>query len=147
MRDSPGAGAAGGLGYAALAWMGAVMRPGVDVVAELANLDATMADADLVITGEGRMDGQTLHGKTPWGVMQIAHKHQIPVVALAGSLGEGYQALYDAGLTAAFSLTNGPIELETALERAAVLLTERSTDIMRLWLASANAPLTHRSFE
>ena len=93
------------------------------------------------------MDAQTLHGKTPWGVMQIARQHQIPVIALVGSLGEGYQALYDAGLTAAFSLTNGPIGLETALERAAVLLRERSTDIMRLWLASANTAIRHRSSE
>ena len=138
-QHDSGAGAAGGLGFAAIAWMGARMRPGVEVVAELANLEHDIIGADLVFTGEGRMDGQTLQGKTPWGVMQIAKKHQVPVIALAGSLGDGYQALYDAGLTAAFSLTNGPIDLPTALKDGAGLLEARSTDIMRLWLAADHA--------
>ncbi|MCD8566101.1 MAG: glycerate kinase [Burkholderiaceae bacterium] len=135
-QNDPGAGAAGGLGFAAMAWMGASTRPGVEVVAELANLEQAIADADLVFTGEGRMDAQTLQGKTPWGVMRIAKAHGVPVIALAGSLGQGYQALYDAGLTAAFSLTNGPIQLELALQCAADLLTAHSTDIIRLWMAA-----------
>lgn len=138
-QNEPGAGAAGGLGFAAMAWMNASTRPGVEVVAELANLKEAIAPADLVITGEGRMDAQTLQGKTPWGVMQIAKAHRVPVIALVGSLGEGYQALYEAGLTAAFSLANGPIELDRALTQAPALLQARSTDIMRLWLAATSA--------
>lgn len=137
-QNDPGAGAAGGLGFAAMAWMDAQTRPGVEVVAELANLEEAIAHADLVLTGEGRMDSQTLQGKTPWGVMRIAKAHNVPVIALVGSLGEGYQALYDAGLTAAFSLANGPIELKLALREAAQLLKARSTDVMRLWLAAGH---------
>lgn len=133
MRGSAGAGAAGGLGFAAMAWMGARMRPGVEVVAELAQLDSHLIDADLAITGEGRMDSQTLQGKTPWGVMQLARAKNVPVIAIVGSLGPGYQDLYPAGLTAAFSLANGPIELSTALKHAPELLQARATDIMRLW--------------
>lgn len=135
-QNDPGAGAAGGLGFAAMAWMNATTRPGVEVVAELAKLDDAIGEADLVFTGEGRMDAQTLQGKTPWGVMRIAQAHDVPVLALVGSLGEGYQQLYDAGLTAAFSLANGPMELELAVKDAAKLLTARSTDIMRLWLSA-----------
>ncbi len=146
LRNAPGAGAAGGLGYAALAWMGASMRPGVEVVAELAQLEQAIKQADLVITGEGRMDSQTLQGKTPWGVMRIAQAHRVPVVALAGSLGEGYQALYEHGLSAAFSLANGPITLDQACANASTLLADRSSDIMRLWLSGANAAPKHRSF-
>lgn len=138
-QNNPGAGAAGGLGFAAMAWLGASTRPGVEVVAELANLDNVIRDAGLVFTGEGRMDAQTLQGKTPWGVMQIAKTHGVPVIAIAGSLGEGYQALYEAGLTAAFSLVSGPIELEQALKGASGLLQARSADIMRLWASAANA--------
>lgn len=144
LRNAPGAGAAGGVGYAALAWMGASMRPGVEVVAELAQLEGAIKQADLVITGEGRMDSQTLQGKTPWGVMRIAQAHGVPVVALAGSLGEGYQALYEHGLTAAFSLANGPITLDQACANASILLADRSSDIMRLWLSGANAEPKHR---
>ena len=152
MQNHPGAGAAGGLGFAALAWMGARMRPGVEVVAQLANLEKAVAQADLVFTGEGRMDAQTLQGKTPWGVMRIAKEHQVPVIAITGSLGQGYQALYDAGLTAAFSLANGPIALDDAIAQAPALLQSRATDIMRLWLLASNrmaatAAPTHRSSE
>lgn len=136
-QHDPGAGAAGGLGFAAMAWMGAKTRPGVEVVAELAKLEQAIAGADLVFTGEGRMDAQTLQGKTPWGVMQIAKSHQVPVIALAGSLGDGYQALYEAGLTAAFSLANGPMDLSLAFKQAANLLQARSTDVMRLWLGAS----------
>ena len=144
MRESSGAGAAGGLGFAAMAWLNASMRPGVEVVAELAQLSAHLRQAHLAITGEGRMDSQTLQGKTPWGVMQLASAQQIPVIAIVGSLGPGYQDLYQAGLTAAFSLANGPIELSQALKQAPDLLEARARDIMRLWMAAKDAHPTHR---
>ena len=145
LQNHPGAGAAGGLGFAALAWLGATMRPGVEVVAELAGLHDAVAKADLVFTGEGRMDAQTLQGKTPWGVMRVAQQYNVPVIAIAGSLGPGYKALYDAGLTAAFSLANGPIDLEYALAHAPDLLQDRATDIMRLWHCAASAAPAHHS--
>ncbi|KTT33126.1 glycerate kinase [Pseudomonas oryzihabitans] len=133
VREQPGAGAAGGVGFAALAFLGATFRPGIEVVAELVGLEAALQDADLALTGEGRLDGQTLRGKTPAGVLRLARRHGVPVVAVAGSLGEGYDALYDQGLTAAFSLVPGPLSLDEALTQAEVLLERTARDIGRLW--------------
>ena len=128
----PGAGAGGGIGFAAIAWLGAKVRPGAEMVAELIGLRDHMKVADLVLTGEGRMDGQTLHGKAPMQVIRLAHECQIPVVALAGSLGPGYTNLYKQGLTAAFSLVSGPMSLKDACEQADSLLEQRASDIMRV---------------
>ncbi|MGJ7550839.1 glycerate kinase [Pseudomonas alloputida] len=133
VRDFPGCGAAGGMGFAAKAFMGARFRPGVEVVAELAGLDALVQGADLVITGEGRFDAQTLRGKTPMGVARVAKRHGVPVVVLAGTLGEGYQQLYAHGIDAAFALANGPMTLEQACANAAQLLQDRAGDIARVW--------------
>lgn len=133
VREFPGCGAAGGMGFAAKAFMGAQFRPGVEVVAELAGLDALVQGADLVITGEGRFDAQTLRGKTPMGVARVAKRHGVPVVVLAGTLGEGYQQLYAHGIDAAFALASGPMSLEQACAQAAQLLQARATDVARLW--------------
>ncbi|WP_263259250.1 glycerate kinase [Pseudomonas oryzihabitans] len=133
VREQPGAGAAGGVGFAALAFLQATFRPGIEVVAELVGLDDALIDADLAVTGEGRLDGQTLRGKTPAGVLRLARRHGVPVVAVAGSLGEGYDALYEQGLAAAFSLVPGPLSLEEALAQAEVLLERTARDIGRLW--------------
>jgi len=135
-RSDKGSGAAGGLGFAAHSFMNATFRPGVQVVAEIGGLEHALEGAALVITGEGRMDSQTLHGKTPMGVAQIASQAQIPVIAIVGSLGNGYKALYSVGIQAAFSLVNGPISLTDALANAAQLIEERTEDIMRVWLAA-----------
>ncbi len=135
-RDIPGAGSAGGLGFAAHAWLGAKFRPGVEVVAEIGGLAQAVEGASLVITGEGRMDAQTLLGKTPMGVAAIARQAGVPVIAIAGSLGKDYQALYAAGIYAAFSLVCGPCTLQEACEQASSLLEDRAQDIMRLWLAA-----------
>ncbi len=133
VRDVPGVGAAGGLGFAARAVLGARFRPGIELVAELSGLAQAVQGADLVITGEGRLDGQSLHGKTPVGVARIAQAAGVPVIALAGSLGEGYQRLYEAGIDAAFSLAPGPVTLEQAMRDAHVQLQSRAADITRLW--------------
>ncbi|QDD88132.1 glycerate kinase [Pseudomonas oryzihabitans] len=132
-KDQPGAGAAGGVGFAALAFLQATFRPGIEVVAELVGLEAALQGADLALTGEGRLDGQTLRGKTPAGVLRLARRHGVPVVAVAGSLGDGYEALYEQGLAAAFSLVPGPLSLEEALTQAEVLLERTARDIGRLW--------------
>ncbi|MEJ5903467.1 glycerate kinase [Pseudomonas kermanshahensis] len=133
VRDFPGCGAAGGMGFAAKAFMGAQFRPGVEVVAELAGLDGLVQGADLVLTGEGRFDAQTLRGKTPMGVARVAKRHGVPVVVLAGTLGEGYQQLYGHGIDAAFALASGPMSLEQACANARELLQARAGDIARLW--------------
>ena len=137
VRQEPGSGAAGGLGFAAKAFFGAQFRAGVEVVAELVGLAEAVKGADLVITGEGRFDAQTLRGKTPFGVARIARAQGVPVVVLAGTLGEGYQALYEHGINAAFALTSGPMSLQDACARAPQLLTDRARDIARLLSLSA----------
>ena len=136
MRDAPGSGAAGGLGFAAHAWLRSTFKPGAEVVAEIGGLAHAIEGADLVITGEGRMDAQTLLGKTPMGVAQIAKRAGVPVIAIAGSLGDGYQALYEAGIHAAFSLASGPCTLADACRNASALLEDRAQDIIRVWLSS-----------
>ncbi|MFJ4193884.1 glycerate kinase [Pseudomonas sp. NPDC089534] len=139
VRDEPGSGAAGGLGFAAKAFLGARFQAGVEVVAELVGLADAVQGADLVITGEGRFDAQTLRGKTPFGVARIARQHGVPVIVIAGTLGEGYQALYDHGIDAAFAVTGGPMTLEQACAEAPRLLRERACDIARVWrLAQRN---------
>lgn len=132
-RDLPGCGAAGGIGFAARSFLAATFHPGIELVAEVSGLEQAVMGADLVITGEGRLDLQTLHGKTPMGVASIAKRHGVPVIALAGMLGEGYQQLYGHGIDAAFSLAPGPISLTDALADAPRLLRERAVDIARLW--------------
>ena len=133
VRDEPGSGAAGGLGFAAKAFLGAQFRAGVEVVAELVGLDAAVRGADLVITGEGRFDAQTLRGKTPFGVARIAQRHQVPVIVIAGTLGDGYEQMYAHGVAAAFALPNGPMSLEQACAEAPRLLRERAADVARVW--------------
>jgi glycerate kinase len=105
-------------------------------VAELGGLAEAVEGAALVFTGEGRMDAQTLRGKTPAGVAKIAQRAGVPVVALAGSLGEGYEALHAGGISAAFSLAPGPITLQQALADAEKLLSDRARDVMQLWMAA-----------
>jgi glycerate kinase len=119
--------------------MQARFRPGVEVVAELGGLAVAIQGAQLVITGEGRMDAQTLHGKTPMGVAKIAQAAGVPVIAIAGSLGAGYQALYKTGIVAAFSLVSGPMTLEQACADTEQLLKDRAQDILRLWLSARHA--------
>jgi glycerate kinase len=133
VRDEPGSGAAGGLGFAAKAFLGAQFKAGVEVVAELVGLADAVAGADLVITGEGRFDAQTLRGKTPFGVARVAREHGVPVIVIAGTLGDGYQALYEHGIDAAFALASGPMTLEQACAEAPRLLRERATDVARVW--------------
>lgn len=132
---TPGTGAAGGLGFVIKSFFQAEFRPGVELIAGLVKLDEALQGAQLVFTGEGRMDRQTLLGKTPAGVARHGRAHGAAVVALAGSLGEGYEALYEVGVTAAFSVVSGPTTLAQACDDTAPLLRERARDCMLLWLA------------
>ncbi|RMT29200.1 glycerate kinase [Pseudomonas syringae] len=133
LRDSPGSGAAGGMGFAAKAYLKASFRAGVEVVADLTGLDQALIGADLVITGEGRFDAQTLRGKTPLGVARVAQRRQVPVIVLAGTLGDGYEQLYAHGIGAALALVSGPMSLEQACRETRRLLHERARDVARLW--------------
>ncbi|SFB91725.1 glycerate kinase [Pseudomonas citronellolis] len=129
----PGVGAAGGLGFAARAFLRARFRPGVELVAEVSGLAEALRGADLAITGEGRLDEQSLHGKTPIGVARLAREAGVPLIALAGSLGKGYGRLHEAGIAAAFSLVPGPISLADAMAGAAGELEARAEELARLW--------------
>ena len=133
-RDLPGAGAAGGMGFAARAFLGATLKPGIEMIMQQANMPELLNNADLVITGEGRLDGQSLAGKTPIGVARAAQRLGKPVIILAGSLGDGWQACLDEGVTAAFALADGPMTLEQALPRTAELLAARCENIIRVWI-------------
>ena len=99
-RMTPGAGAAGGLGYACLMFLHAVLKPGIDIVLEEIQIEQAIKTADAVITGEGRLDAQTLMGKTPIGVARIAKAHEVPIYAFAGCFGSDVQACIDSGVFA-----------------------------------------------
>ena len=135
-RALPGAGAAGGMGFAAHCFLNATLTPGIEMIMQQANFAQLLNDADVVITGEGRLDGQSLAGKTPIGVSRAAKRQGKPVIVLAGSLGDGWQACTEEGVTAAFALADGLMTLEQALPRTAELLADRCESIARLWLAS-----------
>ncbi|MEZ9564078.1 glycerate kinase [Vibrio artabrorum] len=119
VKDRPGAGAAGGLGAALLGLLDADLRPGIEIVMDAVNLSDVVADADLVITGEGRIDSQTIHGKTPIGVARTAKKYNLPVIGIAGSLASDCHVVHEHGIDAVFSVVNGAIDLPTALALAA----------------------------
>ncbi|MFI3202454.1 MAG: glycerate kinase, partial [Eubacteriales bacterium] len=110
-RNSAGAGAAGGLGFAFLSFLNGKLLPGVEVVLEVVGLEESIKNADMVITGEGRIDAQTAMGKGPMGVAQIGKKYGKKVIALAGSIGEGAQVCNKEGLDAFICIQSGPISL------------------------------------
>ena len=131
--DTPaGAGAAGGLGAALLGFFNAKLISGIDLIIESLELERHVKDADLVITGEGKIDGQTLQGKTVLGVAAIAKKHNVPVIAIAGKVGDGIDEIYDLGVTSIFSITDQPMQLEEAMEQADILIQSCIENIMRI---------------
>ncbi|MDX5628849.1 MULTISPECIES: glycerate kinase [unclassified Brenneria] len=124
----PGAGAAGGMGAALLAFCAADLRQGIEIVTEALGLDALVRDASLVITGEGRIDSQTIHGKVPIGVARVAKRYHIPVIGIAGSLTADVGVVHEHGLDAVFSVLYNICSLEDALDNAAdnVRMTARN---------------------
>lgn len=134
--DLPGAGAAGGLGAGLRAFLGAELKRGVDVVLDLVGLEAKLAGADLVLTGEGQIDFQTAYGKAPAGVGAAAQRRGIPCVAIAGSIGENIGALAEVGIVAVFSLCSRPMTLDAAMSDAAPLLEASTEQAVRLFLAA-----------
>lgn len=120
----PGAGAAGGLGAALKVFLGGELRRGADVVLDLSGFDDEVKDADLVITGEGRADRQSLSGKVMQAVGMRSKAAGVPVVGIAGSLGEGWQGLLDCGISRIIPLMTGSMTAEEAMERAEELYYE-----------------------
>jgi glycerate kinase len=144
VRHLPGGGAAGGLGAGMSALLNARLIPGAELVLELVGLQTALADADLVLTAEGRLDEQTRHGKAPAAVAMQAVNLGIPCLAIAGELGPGISALHDTGIAAAFSLCPGPLTLPEALQQAGRLLAAASEQAVRCFLAGYHMPRRKR---
>lgn len=127
-----GAGAAGGLGAGAIAFLDGELKKGIEIVVDFSKLEDKIQDVDLVITGEGRMDFQTQYSKTPVGVALTAKKYSKKVIGLAGAVEKGYEAVYDKGIDAVFSITNKVCSLEETIENGKYNLTDTSKNIARL---------------
>ncbi len=137
MRDDPGAGAAGGLGFAALAFLGASVRPGIELLLELLSFASHLPGARLVITGEGALDTQTLHGKAPAGVARAtaAAAPGVPVVAVAGICSLTADQLRSADISAAYALADIEPDLARCREQAGPLLEDLTARLARDWIA------------
>ncbi|MFZ5828106.1 MAG: glycerate kinase [Bacillota bacterium] len=127
-----GAGAAGGLGAGLMAFLGATLRRGVEIVVDAVKLTDRLAGAHLCLTGEGGTDFQTVRGKTPMGVARAAKAHGVPVICISGGLGREYQQVYDVGIDAAVSIVPGPIDLGEAIARGAELVEDGTERALRL---------------
>ena len=127
-----GAGAAGGLGAGMIAFVEGHLRSGVDIVLDTVNLAEKLESADLVITGEGSIDFQTVYNKAPIGVARMAKARGIPTIGISGMLGKNYQIVHNHGIDAALSIANGPISLEESLQNAPSLISEAVEESLRL---------------
>lgn len=132
VANHPGSGAAGGLGAAFLAFSPAELKPGIDIILDSVRFDQLIAGADLIITGEGKLDGQSVHGKVPFGVAQRAKKKGIPVIAIVGDVGEGAEKIYAHGIDAIFSINRVAIPFSEAKKRSKEDLAAASSDLARL---------------
>ena len=130
---APGAGAAGGLGFALMAFLGAAVEPGLPLVADLVGLPSALDGADLVVTGEGRLDGQSLRGKAPVGVAALAATRGLPCVAIAGEVTAGEAELRAAGFAATFSLVDLAGSVDAAMAEAARWLAAAAGDVAKRW--------------
>ncbi len=138
VRDVPGAGAAGGLGAGIIAFLGAEIRPGVDVVAEVVRLRERLDGADLVITGEGRLDGQTRYGKTVAGVARLASEAGVPVIVVPGALGPGWEWALSVAV-AVEPVAGGQTSAVPVPSEAAERLSETAGRAIKGWLPATDS--------
>ncbi|WP_045959538.1 glycerate kinase [Xenorhabdus poinarii] len=131
-----GAGAAGGMGASLLGLLGVELQSGIEIVIDTLKLEDAIQGADLVITGEGRIDSQTIHGKTPIGVARIAKKWGIPTIALVGEMSRDYHVVHQHGLDAVFSIIPGVCSLSDALANGADNLQVTARNIAAVWAMS-----------
>ena len=134
VKDLPGAGAAGGMGAALMAFLGAKLHPGADLLLDVVKFDQMMKDTDIVFTGEGRIDWQSARGKVPVSVARRAKKAGVPCIALCGSVGEGAERVYDQGVTAVFSSVGEACDFEQIKKNCARNLRILSDAVMRVLL-------------
>jgi len=128
-RNVPGAGAAGGLGAGLMAFLSAELKSGVEIVLETLRFDDHLKDADLVITGEGRIDAQTINGKTPIGVAKAAKKYGIPVIALCGGYTEDSKVVHGHGIDGLFTIVPGVVTLQKAMTNTAFYMEQTARNI------------------
>ncbi len=133
VEDVPGAGAAGGLGAALVAFLHAEMRSGAETVMEAVRLGERMAGSELVITAEGRADEQSAFGKATGCVVKAAREAGMPAVVLAGAVGPGFEKLYEHGAVAVMPIVGGPVALPEALERGEEGLARAAETLTRIW--------------
>lgn len=138
IENVKGAGAAGGLGGALLAFLNGRIEKGIEIVIRHTNLEEAIRDADLVITGEGRIDNQTQFGKAAYGVARLASSFNIPVVAICGSLSEGYEGLLANDFNAIFSIADRPMSEQESMKRSPILLKNAAENIMRIIMMNLN---------
>ena len=130
----PGTGAAGGLGFSLIAYCKAKFAAGIDIVLNVSGFEKELEDADLVITGEGRIDGQSVQGKVLYGIGTRAKEKNVPVIAIGGAVRTDSEALLEHGITAMFSIAYGPITLEYAMENGCELIAQTTKNIIRVFL-------------
>jgi glycerate kinase len=131
LADTPGAGAAGGLGFGMMAFYGATLRSGIEIVIDAVRLRERLKDADLCITGEGCLDSQSAQGKTVAGIGRLSRELRVPCIALAGSIGEGAEDILREGVTAYFGICNRPMTLELAMADAPCLIATAAKNLLR----------------
>ena len=134
VKDVSGAGAAGGLGAGLIVFLKAELIPGIDIVIQATNLAEHLKDADLVFTGEGRLDSQTARGKVPTGVAKRAKEFGLPVIAIAGEILDDYHIVYEHGIDAVLSIAPGPISLSQSMAKAEGLTIDTAERAIRLFL-------------
>lgn len=133
VQEIAGAGAAGGLGAGLVAFTPAQLKPGIEIILDAVSFSAIIADADLIITGEGKIDGQSLRGKVPIGIADRAKNSGVPVIAIVGDVGDGLEAIYQRGISAIFSTNRVAVPFSEARLRAHKDLVETSEAIARLF--------------
>jgi glycerate 2-kinase len=143
VKELPGSGAAGGAGASLIAFLDARLVPGFSLVAEATGLEKRLKHADIAITGEGRLDAQSGFGKVVGGVAERATVAQVPLIAIVGTLSDGFEAVLEGGIVAAFSLVPGPSTLENAMSGAAPYLTDRTEAVLRT--VACGLALAHRT--
>lgn len=127
-----GAGAAGGLGAGLVAFLGAKLRSGIDIILDNANFEDEIKNADLIITGEGKIDSQSLRGKVPIGVAKRSRKYNIPVIAIVGYIDDDVDLVYNMGIDAIFSINRKPQDLSISKDYSKLNLLKTVEDIMRM---------------
>ncbi|MCC2380469.1 glycerate kinase [Bacillus wiedmannii] len=133
VAEIPGAGAAGGMGAAVIAVLKGSLRRGIEIVLDYTNFNKHIEGADLIITGEGRIDEQTAYGKAPVGVAECAKHFRIPVIAIGGSVSPNYSAVHEKGIDAVFSITASPMTLEEAYKVAEENIEMTAKNIAAVW--------------